>query len=287
MTDVFDVLLGARDLRTDVVVWPVEPFTVGKYGAHGAVRRSPADGLCGPVPGERSPDSLADERAIEAARYPCTHKGADLSAPKGTKVVCPKDGWILYLGPATSAPFVGYGPNVALIAHADREDSWFGKAWRWMNQPLWHMDNVPEKAVSLRYSLIAHFDMFPSIVKFPLANDVWNSTLAKPNPEHWQRLPGDRDTVAMMTDADAYNDEKRRIYAGTELGTIGDMGHIHWEIRTSPLAEKSRRFDPIEMWRVAYNTPLPAGSGVTRAAGGGSGWLLLLALLALGSRRRR
>lgn len=277
------------DLRTDLAMWPVDQFMVRKYGAHGAVRSKPSEGHCGPKPGEPSSfDSLAEEQRVIAARYPCTHRGADLSATEGTPVVVPHDGVLLYLGPATDAPFVGYGPNVALIAHADVADSLWGRVWETLNHPLVNITELAPGMVSVRYSLIGHFDIRPGPT-VPLPADIWNSAATKPDTDHWRRLKNS-DTVAMMSDSDAWQDPSRRVFVGQELGWVnGGMGHIHWEIRSSPLADKGHRYDPIAMWRQGYGVALPDDSRVARPAtgGGSAGLLLLLALLAMSDKKRR
>lgn len=277
------------DLRSDHAMWPVAEFVVNKYGAHNAVRANASQGACGPKPGEPSTfDSLADEQRVKAARFPCTHKGADLTATEGTDVVVPHDGYLLYLGPADKAPFIGYGPNVALIAHADVADSFWGRAWKWATGPLVDIFDFPEGSLAGSYSLISHFDLRPG-ASFDLPGDIWDSTRTKPNPEHWRRNKKNESQVFMMSDADAAREPARRVFMGDKLGFInGAMGHIHWEIRPSPLAEKAFRIDPIATWRQAYNLALPGASRVAQpAGGGGGGLLLLLAMLAMSGKRTR
>lgn len=279
---------GMMDLRTNKAVWPVSEFVVGKFGAFGAQRTKPSEGLCGPRAGEKTPMSQDEERKIVAARYPCKHYGADLRATEGTPVVVPHDGYLLYLGPADKPPFVGYGPDVALIANADVASNMWRRVWKWATGPLVDIFDMPEETRAASYTLIGHFDRKPGPI-VPLPGDIWNTVAAKPNPDHWRRLGKDRDHIVMMSDADAVNDEARRVFMGQELGWVnGRMGHVHWEMRKAPIADKTQRFDPVETWRQVYQLALPGASRVAMpASGGGGGALLLLAALLMGKRKRR
>jgi murein DD-endopeptidase MepM/ murein hydrolase activator NlpD len=301
------------DLRTNVAEWPLKSFDVRRFGAHGAQRRSKADGACGskdPIGEARelAEASTQDERdAIIAKRYPCTHWGADLSAPAGSKVFAPKDGWILYDGPATDAPFKGYGPWVMLIAHADAGASMWQRVKKWATGPLFDVLDFPEKVVSITYSLISHLANKPGSgahVKLPA--DIWGSISpgSVTASSHWAKLKGtdtrgrigDRGR-AMMSAADAFDDpadtggsrSNRRVFAGEEIGLVSSANHIHWEIRNAPLADAIGRFDPIEWARQGYGLMLPGGAKVAPAASGdgGGGILLLLALLLLSEKRGR
>lgn len=281
------------DLRTDTARWPVDEFKVGKFGAFGATRSKPSEGRCGPKPGEAMPGSLAEEHEIVAARYPCKHFGADLTATEGSPVYVPHDGYILYLGPAdnTTPPFAGYGPNVALIANHDIASSMWRRVWKWATGPLVDIFDFPEGAIAGSYTLIAHFDLLSSgrggdLATQPLAADVFNTTASRPNPDHWRRLPKDSEHIVMMTEADAYTDRTRRVFAGQQLGWVGGAGHVHWEMRKAPLSDSRGRFDPVETWRQVYKLALPENSRVAQAAGGGGGgFALLLAALLLGQRK--
>jgi murein DD-endopeptidase MepM/ murein hydrolase activator NlpD len=279
---------GMIDLRTNHAVWPVSEFRVGKFGAFGAIRTKPSEGLCGPKPGEPTPLSLEEEKRIEAARYPCKHYGADLQATEGTPVVVPHDGYLLYLGPADKPPFVGYGPGVALIANADIASNMWRRVWKWATGPLVDIFDLPEEARAGSYTLLGHIDVRPGpTVELP--GDIWNSIADRPNTDHWRRLKQDPSHIVMMSDADAVNDPKRRVFAGQKLGWVSNKtGHVHWEMRKAPIAEKSQRFDPIETWRQVYGLALPQGSRVAQPASGGGGgaWLLLAALL-MGKRKRK
>jgi len=283
---------GAVNLRTDKAQWPVAEFLVNKWGAYGATRTKPAEGWCpSRVPGAQH----------QKENYPCRHWGADLSATEGSDVVVPRDGYLLYLGPADKPPFVGYGPAVALIAHYDIADSMWGRLWKHVNGALVDFFDFPEGAVSVRYSLIGHMDMKPGpVVELPA--DVYTSMTAKTTPrkktswspaptKHWRRLKQDPKTIVMMSDADAVQDPGRKVFTGQLLGYVSAANHphIHWEIRSSPLADKTGRFDPIDMWRTGYKLALPGASRVAKPAGGGGGGgiLLLLAALALGGKKKR
>jgi len=306
------------DLRTDVAEWPLRAFDVRRFGAYGATRNSAKEGACGskdPIGEQKLLDeaSTQDERdAIIAKRYPCKHWGADLSAPAGAKVFAPKDGWILYDGPATDSPFKGYGPWCVLIAHADAAASMWQRVKQWAFGPMLDMNDFPEATVSVSYSMIAHLESKPGTgapdVKLP--GDIWKSlnppviTRGSRAAAHWGGIRV-RDTQgrlvdagsAMTTGADAYDDPKdtggrrasRRVFAGEEIGHVSKANHIHWEIRNSPLASNLGRYDPISWARAGYGLMLPAGANVVASPsdGGGGGILLLLALLLLGDKRGR
>lgn len=73
--------------------WPTGPFTVGRTGCYGCVRRTPADGACGVV------------------KHPCTHRGVDIFA-SDSSVFAPEGGTIVAIADGKSAPWGGYGPGV-------------------------------------------------------------------------------------------------------------------------------------------------------------------------------
>lgn len=305
------------DLRRDLAQWPLQSFRMGKFGAYGAVRTKPSEGLCGPKPNESVPHSYEEEQRNIAARWPCTHYGADLAAPQGYVVQAPHDGWLLYCGPADKAPFIGYGPGVALIAHADAKDSWWARAKEWSHR--WRFWDFPAEALAGRYSLIGHLDVTPGVVprmvgQKSLPGDIWDTLSKEPNREHWQR--GEDGLTVLMCDEAEGAAEDRRVHVGDILGAVSDARHIHWEIRTSPLAGHDGRFDPVSFMSGAYGLNIPDGVFVPppaaapkpdRAAqdrildeprrrreaaaaankGGGSAGLLLLAALAFGKKRRR
>jgi hypothetical protein len=272
--------------------WPVRAFNVSKLGAFGAQRTKPKEGSCGTKP------------------YPCTHRGADLSAPEGTPVYVPFDGWVLYHGPADKAPFVGYGPWVALIAHADRHTSLASRIWEWATGPLLDIADMPEGALSVRYSLIGHLaapgsgvveraddggERNPAapprpieVAAMPLVADIWDAARTTPNPDHWRVQKNAKQNVVMYTDADGAKDD-RLVFAGQKLGHVSDKNHVHWELRTSPIQPaviSTWKIDPVETFRQAYNLALPAGAKVPKRGGGGGGMLLLLAALAMQKRKR-
>ncbi|MGD9603904.1 MAG: M23 family metallopeptidase [Gammaproteobacteria bacterium] len=298
-------------LRKDIAVWPVSRFNVGKYGAYGAVRSDKSRGWCPPD------------------KYPCTHYGADLSAPEGTEVVAPHDGWILYDGPANAAPFSGYGPWCVLIAHYDVSDSLWSRTWKFLNKPLWDWDDFPDNGVAARYTLIGHLahkqqppaeptreqlldiedpkklkeapkdPQAKALVELP--SDIWDSTIPKgakqvdattgklknaKDTAAWRKF-GDG-TVVMTNEAKGY-DPARIVYAGNKIGNVSAANHVHWELRTSPLAGRAGRIDPIAAWIQGYGLKLPEGVTIAepaRGGGGGDAGLLLL-LLALGQRKKK
>jgi hypothetical protein len=305
------------DLRTNVVQWPLLNFNVGRFGAYGAVRKNKNEGACGskdPIGEAKLLDaaSTQDERdAIIAKRYPCTHRGADLSAKFGVKVFAPKDGWILYDGPAFDAPFTGYGPWCVLIAHADAGSSMWQRVKQWATGPLLDVLDFPETTVSVTYSMIAHLAPKPGAPgpRVALPGDIWKSirppviTRGTRSSAHWGGLRS-QDTqgrivdtgAAMTSSSDAYDDPKstggsastRRVFAGEEIGTVSRANHIHWEIRNAPLATSEGRYDPIAWAKQGYGLMLPGGAQVAAPSGGGGGGiLLLLALLFLSEKRGR
>jgi murein DD-endopeptidase MepM/ murein hydrolase activator NlpD len=298
------------DLRSNVAQWPLRRFNVNKYGAYGVTRSTPQNGACGPKTGEPSwidnpttPDEQAEAKDIKAKRWPCKHWGADLSAPEWSKVYAPKDGWILYDGPASDAPFRGYGPWVTLIAHRDAGDSMWQRGWKWATGPLMDALDFPEGLVSSSYSLIGHMAVpaGTGLVRIPLPGDFWGSISGK--ADRWSKLKyGGR---GMMTDSDAHDDSTnyqhweganrpRRVFAGEQIGTVSRANHIHWEVRNAPVASGgpptltlAGRYDPIDYFKQNYKLMLPAGVTVATPTNGGGGILLLLALLFLSEKRGR
>jgi murein DD-endopeptidase MepM/ murein hydrolase activator NlpD len=264
-------------LRRNVAAYPLENFSVLRYGAYGAVRHSASEGACGPKPGEpMNPGSADEEARIRAARYPCTHYGVDLSAPQGTRVVAPHDGWVLYWGPANDAPFVGYSPWVILIAHDDVRDPLWDRIKKQANEPLianWH-----PTAQSARYSLIGHLAPMPGVSpRIPMSDFMFKTD----DKKRWRRL---KDGTIVMT-FEPHPD--RYIYTGDDIGTVSDRNHVHWEIRTSPLAGKSGRIDPMELWRTSYKVPTPDGVVLPPPPKEGGGIGMLLLALALGSSTKK
>lgn len=297
--------------RPRSAVWPIETFRVGPMGAFGAWRRKPSDGHC-PRRGGRARASNAQlEMIANALDYPCQHFGVDLSAPKGTPVYAPHDGYILYAGPAGRAPFKGYEPDVVLLAHADYKEP---SLWERMRAPLWDIGD-PDP-VSARYSLLGHvtlkneitdwwpdrvIDLGPRRKDEPfiaLPDDVYKaSSASKKSGGPWVKLADG--TVVMTTSADAVastwrgnNSNGRWVRAGDLLGVVSGANHVHWEIRTSPLAGTSGRIDPVEIWETHYGRRVPDTSEVAPAAppppssGGGAFWLLALLALSGGKRKR-
>jgi hypothetical protein len=257
----------------------------------------------------------------------------DLSAPKGAKVYAPHDGWILYAGVATRLPFIGYDPGAILLAHHDVQDSMWERGWKWATGRLVDIFDFPEGQMATRYSLIGHVvplrmppgeaagptfpieaqpnpievDLTPEEqTPIPLPPDI-DDAGGKPSTDHWKTLPDG--TVVMMTAADAITQTdkkkiKRWVNAGDHIGWVSDANHVHWEIRTSPLAGTEGRTDPIAVWQQGYGAALPAGSEVSPpdvegapemptpprgggSSGSGAGALLLLAALAFGGGKKR
>jgi len=305
-------MMGADQLQLHGPRWPVDVFTVGPFGRFGAKRTNEKEGACG------------------TKGYPCTHWGADLMAPEGTNVFVPYTGWLLYLGPADAAPFVGYGPWVALIAHMDKDVSLLSRVWDRLTGPLLNphgidlthpglidLTDLPDAAVSLRYSLIGHLappatvdytgevTLFPDFTKQArpqkLVGDIWGAAKPKGQKDHWQPLKNAPENVVMYTGADAYKEPSRAVTAGQLLGKVSDKRHVHWELRTSPVQPAGSikgnwRVDPIATFHNSYGVPMlegvappvPVQEGPSeQASGGGGGLLLLGAALMFGGKKRR
>lgn len=81
------------------------PAIVGNNGSYGFVRRTPADGGCG------------------VGSYPCTHRGVDLVAPDGTRVVSPVSGWVRYSVGAIP-PFKGFDPHIVVIEEDNPDEEY-------------------------------------------------------------------------------------------------------------------------------------------------------------------
>jgi len=270
--------------------WPLASFKVAEFGKYAARRFRPDQGACG------------------VTGFPCTHWGADLSAPAGSTVRVPFNGYVLYHGPANKPPFVGYGPYVALIAHADTDTPLSSRVWQWATGPLVDVFDLPEGAVSVRYSLIAHLSDPTSLpgfyddpkdkelAEFPLVDDIWNAAKPKPDPDRWRPMQSAKQNVVMYTDADGAK-SSRLVFAGQKLGTVAESAHphIHWELRTSPVtpaASGTWRLNPIDVFAQGYGLPLPEGLPPQRqqaptSGGGGAGALVLLAALAFGRKKKR
>lgn len=96
---------------------------VTPHGAFGFQRKKPADGRCG-----------------YKNKYPCTHKGVDMAASKGTPVYAPEAGVVVIsVSDNVTPPLRGYGPGAVvlrgdsgvnhLLAHLD-PDWWHSAAWQ-------------------------------------------------------------------------------------------------------------------------------------------------------------
>ena len=289
------MMLGADGKQLGLMKpqWPLAAFTVGKFGEFAARRFRPDQGACG-VHG-----------------FPCTHWGVDMGASPGSAVRVPFNGYVLYHGPADKPPFVGYGPWVALIAHADKETPLTSRIWQWATGPLVDVFDLPEGAVSVRYSLLAHLadpttqegdvsfsptPREPSIKAFPLVGDIWDAAKTKPNVDRWRPMKAQPSTVVMYTDADGATGS-RLVYAGQKLGEVAESAHphVHWELRTAPIMPAGSgnwRLNPLDVFEQAYGLAAPSGvaRGAVQAAatsGGGGGLLVLLAALMFGRKKQR
>lgn len=99
------------------------PAKVTPHGAFGFQRKSKADGACG-----------------RAGKYPCTHLGVDLAAPKGTPVYAPEASTVVITATDdVTPPLRGYGPGSVvllgksgmrhILGHLD-PDWWRSPAWQ-------------------------------------------------------------------------------------------------------------------------------------------------------------
>lgn len=232
---------------------PVTPVVFGATGAYGAVRSDPKDGACGIHP------------------YPCTHPGVDLEAPKGTDVVAPHAGWVLVSQATNDPPFVGYGPAVVLLAHDDYME---GK--RDEIGPSQQSQLEFKAPRTLRYSLLAHLD--PLSLKYALPWKQAQGLTDTDDAKKWRKL--DDGTIARIADWPGW---AVHVNAGDLLGAIGDAGHVHWEMRTSPLKELGdvSLMNPLG-WLHAYDPSIPwdqvPAAPVDRRRAGGAGELVKLGL---------
>lgn len=75
------------------------PARITPHGAFGYQRRTAADGRCG-----------------YRNKYPCTHLGVDLAAPKGAQVVAPESGYVVVASyDNVTQPLRGYGPGAVVF----------------------------------------------------------------------------------------------------------------------------------------------------------------------------
>jgi hypothetical protein len=221
---------------------PVTPVAFVPEGAYMATRNDASEGSCGIHP------------------YPCTHPGVDLVAPKGTAVAAPHAGWVIVSQPTNDPPFAGYGPAVVLLAHDDGGDK------PWSAYPGGHV-------TSFRYSLLAHLD--PDTLRF---SAPWSRAVGITDTDNaglWQKLQDG--TIARTHKWPAW---AQHVEAGEFLGNIGDAGHVHWEVRTSPMKELGNQslMDPLG-WLHAYDASTPweaaAASPVTPGRAGAGGLVKL------------
>jgi hypothetical protein len=281
---------------------PVAPIRIAKSSAYGDKR------VCS--------EASKDAGTCKDTEF---HPGVDLLGKKGQQVTAPHDGWILYSGKVKAASrrfpgmFVGYEPNVVLLAHDDVRSS----AWKRLaaaTTPSWYpFGHITATDQAGAYSLIAHLGtvMFSRDLDSRLEEVI--DSRAELDTANWRSSeyfhghtghimtfqPGHGRALALN---DFTNQQARYVLKGTPLGNIGDAGHVHWEIRTSPFGtlasatgrpfEQNQRLDPM-LWLRDYKGPLGAPDIEENAEpserGGDSGglWLLLLIALASSDRRRR
>jgi hypothetical protein len=250
--------------------------------------------------------SAAGGASCPGGRYPCTHKGLDIPGEPGTVVAAPTDGWVLVSAPVgDTGVFSGYGPAVVLFAHDDRAIT--GPARRGSLGP------GIGPAYSLRYSLLSHFDTrgLNFQVPYAKAEKLLNSSMvaaARPVTDFDQLHDNDRQQGPEWAKHEDGSLERRQPYPdwaipikeGQMLGVVGAARHIHWEIRSQPLAGIAERLNP-RTWletvdATASWTGLPASRVVKDYApapapprpSSSSAWLWVaaIAVLAMSERRR-
>lgn len=228
---------------------PVTPISFVPEGGYLAVRHDASEGACGIHP------------------YPCTHPGIDLIAPKGAAVAAPHAGWVLVSQPTNSPPFAGYGPAVVLLAHDDGR-----------HVPFTDPHLADATVESYRYTLLAHLD--PDTLRF---SAPWSRAQGLTDTDDSARYRKLSDgTVARIAKWPSW---AQHVEAGEFLGNIGDAGHVHWEIRTSPMREDGNAslIDPLA-WLHYYDPSTPwesaKASPISPAASSGGGSLVKLALVA-------
>ena len=128
------------------------------------------------------------------------HPGVDLVAPKGTPVLAPHDGWLLFSGAvgavgSEAAPWRDYGPAVVLLAHDDISDSWWDKLSAALT-PSWFPAKLGPLPIGTRgtaqagiYTVLAHLD--PTTLAFDRSmdsrvNEVWGRT--RVNTDNWRTV---------------------------------------------------------------------------------------------------
>jgi hypothetical protein len=214
---------------------PVTPFVTGPFGAYDSVRTNPSEGACG------------------VGKYPCQHFGSDIPGKVGTIVSAPCDGWVLASYPTNSMPFGGYGPSIVLLAHDDRK-------------------NNDRGFMSVRYSLLAHLDPEELRYSIPYHPELLTASMSAPaladgiepgqqggtaaQKAGWAAL--EDGTIARVGKVAAswsnvtWPGYVQYVKEGEWLGKIGDARHVHWEVRTQPLANTSGRLDP-RKWLAFFN----------------------------------
>lgn len=243
----------------DKAVPPVLPIDVNPHGGGFQERPDPSYGACG------------------IGEHPCWHKALDLIAKKGTVVHAPHDGWVWVSQPWSNekpwrAPFAGYGPAIVLLAHDDGEPS---GALNLRNQRtktwslLAHLDPT-----QLRYEHLWSDVMVPGDAKSKSGTELWEKT----GPNAYTASTYGADTPEAF--ADLFTDA-RYVHKGEWLGKVGDMGHVHWEIRHAPLG--GSEISPFA-WLDSYSrrdwtqTPPPKSWGV-KPSGGETSPLVVAGLL--------
>ncbi len=196
-----------------------------------------------PEPTWRAQNKLT---AASAAKYPPAKEGEDAGA-EGWPVYAPFDGWILYSGPVDKSPDAnirawldGYGPGAVVLAHDELGDltalDFFYKGVQLGADPR-----------SGHYTLLAHIDPVFAIELDGATRKLQRARggTGKADPKEWaQNVPNAQGTLSDVMTFEPGGPGKvlafaggRYVQKGTLLGTMrADMGHTHWEVRTTPFA---------------------------------------------------
>jgi hypothetical protein len=201
------------------------------------------------------PDYRTDPKLCPQGKAPCRHPGVDLACKPGREIVAPEAGRIVYAVQGNRIkPFSYFGPAL-LVLHG---------------------------ATTGASHLLAHLGT-------PLLFEPWQEY--------------DNGLLHYLDDEEALMEEPGKATKippfGTKydvdvldvIGYGGPKNHLHWEIRRAP-TDRDSVSDPMD-WLDRYAqsiTPggVPGSAAITQATDGGGDILwLLLAMLGLGTRRRK
>lgn len=102
----------------------VPPIRVTPHGAFGFRRKSPKDGACG-----------------ARGKYPCTHRGVDMAASKGTPVYAPERGYVAVAVFDNVTPGMrGYGPGaVKFVGQSGATHTLAHLDPKWWEETVWQV----------------------------------------------------------------------------------------------------------------------------------------------------